>query len=827
MAIDTEQMQRARTVSIDLAGRPLTLETGRLAEQAHGAVVVRYGDTVVLCTVVGEREPNAQVDFFPLTVDYEERMYAAGKIPGGFIKREGRPTEAAILAARLTDRPIRPLFPKGYRAEVQVINTVMSADQENDPDILSIVGASAALAISPIPFDGPIGAVRVGYVDGEVVVNPTNSELVNSTLDMVVAGTHDAIMMVEGEAQQVSEAVMLDAITAAHEQIKRLTDLQQQLVAEVGQEKWPFTPPQPNQQLVQKMEAFVGPRLRDAIHSPDKVLRLEGTGDLKREVLARFTTPVATGEASFSAAGIPDEAREADPLAVARTPATVYNVKEVADVFESFLKAEVRGGILRDGTRPDGRRPDEIRPISSEIGYLPRTHGSAIFTRGQTQVVTIVTLGSTAEAQRLDSISPEDGKRYIHHYNFPPFSVGEVRRMRGPGRRDIGHGALAERALMAVIPDEDEFPYTLRLVSEIVSSNGSTSMASVCGSTLALMDAGVPIASPVAGVAMGLISDPDGDRFTVLSDIQGMEDALGDMDFKVAGTAAGVTAIQMDIKVKGITPEIMRQALEQAHAGRQFILAKMLETIDQPRETLSPFAPRVLRIKINPEKIGAVIGPGGKMIRAIQDETGTKIDIDDDGTVSVSSSDPAGADRAIQKIQGLTQEIKIERGELYTGRVVSVMPYGAFVELVPGKDGLVHISELSEDPAIRVNRVEDVVNVGDEVTVMVTDVAPNGKVSLSRRAALTGQLPEPKPERERGPRPGGDRFDRGPRRDDRGPRGDDRGFRGEDRGPRPGGPGGFSEPRPDREPRAPDGPGDLSRRPADSRGRPPFGGRDE
>ncbi|MDP9364475.1 MAG: polyribonucleotide nucleotidyltransferase, partial [Chloroflexota bacterium] len=726
----TEGPTGVRRVEMDLAGRTLSLETGRIADQAMGAVVVRYGDTVVLSTVVGEQQPKEQVDFFPLTVDYEERMYAAGKIPGGFIKREGRPTEAAILAARLTDRPIRPLFPKGYRAEVQVISTVMSADQENDPDILSIVGASAALTLSPIPWEGPIGAVRVGSIDGEIVVNPTSTQLVDSELDMVVAGTADAIMMVEGEADQVPEATLLAAIEAAHEQIKRLTALQQDLAADVGKEKWGYSPSPRNERLYEDVRRALGDQLREVVNNPNKVVRLEGTSDLKRSLLDRLASP--------------EEGVDAP-----------HPPKDVADAFEALLKEEVRGGILGEGIRPDGRRPDEIRPIWCEVGYLPRTHGSAIFTRGQTQVVTTVTLGSTAEEQRLDSISPEESKRYIHHYNFPPYSVNEVRRMRGPGRRDIGHGALAERALLAVIPDEDTFPYTMRLVSEVVSSNGSTSMASVCGSTLALMDAGVPIEAPVAGVAMGLVTDAEGGRFTVLSDIQGMEDALGDMDFKVAGTAEGVTAIQMDIKVKGITPEIMRQALEQAHTGRQFILGKMLETLPAPREALSRLAPRVMRIKINPEKIGTIIGPGGKMIRALQDETGTKIDIDDDGTVSISSADPAGAEAAIQRIMGMTQELRIERGEIYNGRVVSVMPYGAFVEILPGKDGLVHISELSEDPAIRVNRVEDVLNVGDEITVMVIEVAPNGKVSLSRRAALTGELPEPKP--ERGPRPGGDR----------------------------------------------------------------------
>ncbi|MDP9355825.1 MAG: polyribonucleotide nucleotidyltransferase [Chloroflexota bacterium] len=783
MALD--YTTRVKTVSTEVAGRTLSLETGLLAEQAHGAVLIRYGDTMVLAAVVGEREPKEHMDFFPLTVDYEERMYAAGKIPGGFIKREGRPTEAAILAARLTDRPIRPLFPKGYRAEVQIINTVMSADQENDPDTLSIIAASAALTISPIPFEGPIAAVRVGYTDGQVVVNPTNLDLADSALDAVVAGTDDAIMMVEGEAQELPEATLLEAFTAAHEEIKRLVAIQRELAAQAGTEKWPFTPPEKNSELIAAVRDFLGDRLAGAVRNPDKVVRLEGTSGLKREVLAHL----AGGEDG------------AEPR---------YAAKDVTDAFEGLLKEEVRGSILREGIRPDGRRPDEVRPIWSKVGYLPRTHGSAIFTRGQTQVVTTVTLGSTAEEQRLDSISPEDRKRYIHHYNFPPFSVGEVRRLRGASRRDIGHGALAERALLAVIPDADEFPYTMRLVSEVVSSNGSTSMASVCGSSMALMDAGVPISAPVAGVAMGLITGGESGGFTVLTDIQGMEDALGDMDFKVAGTSVGVTAIQMDIKVKGITAEIMRQALEQAHASRQHILGKMAETIAEPRESLSPFAPRVQRLKINPEKIGAVIGPGGKMIRSLQEETGTKIDIEDDGTVSISSADPAGAERAIAKILGLTQEIRIERGEIYTGKVVSIMPYGAFVELLPGKDGLVHISELSEDPAIRVNRVEDVLNVGDEVKVMVTEVAPNGKVSLSRRAAITGELPEPKA--ERGPRPGSDRFDRGPRRPDRGPGGP----QGDDR-PRSGPPVG-RRPEPDGERQG------LSSRPADSRGRPPFSG---
>ncbi|MGI8643904.1 MAG: polyribonucleotide nucleotidyltransferase [Thermomicrobiales bacterium] len=714
--------QRVKNVSLDIRGHQLSLETGLLAEQAHGAVMVRHGDTMVLGAVVGEREPKEGFDFFPLTVDYEEKMYAAGKIPGGFIKREGRPTEQAILAARLTDRPLRPLFPKGYKAEVQVINTVMSADQENDPAILSIIAASAALTISPIPFEGPVGAVRVGLVDGQIIVNPTYSELEESTLNAVLAGTANAVMMVEGGADQVDEQTLLDAFKQGHEVIKQIVAMQEELARAVGVEKWTFTPPQENESLQSAVSRLVGDRLRQAVRNPDKTLRTAATKELQAEIVATLTDSDGVADQGFDA-------------------------KQINTAFDAMLKSEVRAGILEDRIRPDGRSPEEIRSIWCMTGYLPRAHGSGVFTRGQTQALTTVTLGSSGEAQRMDSINPEDRKRYIHHYNFPPFSVGEVRRLRGSSRRDIGHGALAERALLAVIPSEDEFPYTMRLVSEVVSSNGSTSMASVCGSTLALMDAGVPITAPVAGVAMGLVTSGDNESFTVLTDIQGMEDALGDMDFKVAGTARGITAIQMDIKVQGISWEVMSQALDQAHAGRQHILAKMLETIAEPREKLSTYAPLVKRIKVNPEKIGAIIGPGGKMIRALQDETGTKIDIEDDGTVSIASPSAAGVEEAVTKIQGLTQEFNIERGELYTGKVVSIMPFGAFVELVPGKDGLVHISEISENPTNRVERVEDVLTLGDEIKVMVIDVAPNGKISLSRRAAITGELPPPKAER--------------------------------------------------------------------------------
>ncbi len=728
----------AHTASVEIAGRTLSIETGRLAEQAQGAVVVRYGDTMVLVTAGGDRQAREDQDFFPLSVDYEEKMYAAGKIPGGFIKREGRPTENAILSARLTDRPIRPLFPKGYRSEVQIISSVLSADQENDPALLSIIGASAALMISPVPFDGPVGAVRVGLFEDEIVINPSLQDLAESDLDLVVAGTADAIMMVEGEANEISEEMLIRAIEAAHQEIKQIVAMQFDLVDSSGVEKWEVAVPQENKELLEKLESVVGEQLRAAVNNPDKVLRMEGTDEVRQGAIEQFTAAIDGDVAT-------------------------YGSKEVGAAFDKLLKGLVRNAILTDGLRPDGRTPGEIRPIWTEVGVLPRTHGSAVFTRGQTQVLTIATLGSAAEEQRLDSISPETRKRYIHHYNFPPFSVGEVRRLRGASRRDIGHGALAERALKAVLPAEADFPYTIRLVSEVLSSNGSSSMASVCGSTMSLMDAGVPINAPVAGIAMGLITDPATGAYTVLSDIQGMEDALGDMDFKVAGTSEGVTAIQMDIKIRGLSFEVMSEALAQANAGRMHILEKMAETISAPRGELSEFAPRVTTLKVNPEKIGAIIGPGGKMIRSIQEETGTKIDIQDDGTISVASTDPIGAERAVERIRGLTQEIRIDKGEVYNGKIVSIMPYGAFVELVPGRDGLVHISELSEDPAVRIAKVEDMFQVGDEIKVMVIDVAPNGKVSLSHRAALTGELPEERPRPPR--REGGDR-DRGPRRDD-------------------------------------------------------------
>ncbi|MCM8748227.1 polyribonucleotide nucleotidyltransferase [Thermomicrobiaceae bacterium CFH 74404] len=762
--------------SIEINGRILTLETGRVAEQADGAVAVRYGETVVLSTVVGAKEPAEGLDFFPLTVDYEEKMYAAGKIPGGFFRREGRPSEAAILAARLTDRPIRPLFPKGYRNEVQVISTVLSADQENEPDILSIIGASAALTISDIPWYGPVGAVRVGEIDGELVINPTSRQLLESRLDLVVAGTADAVVMVEGQADEIPEERLVEAILLAHREIQRIVELQRELQAVAGKPKREFVPPAENTELKDRIKAYLGDRLAAAVFNPDKTARLEATAALRQETIAHFVP--------------------AELVPSPEQPAPT--AKEVGELFDSLVKSLVRETILERGERPDGRRPDEIREIWIQVGVLPRPHGSALFTRGQTQVLTVCTLGTKEEEQLLDTLGIEESKRYMHHYNFPPFSVGEVRRLRGPSRRDIGHGALAERALLAVIPSEEEFPYTMRLVSEVLSSNGSTSMASVCGSTLALMDAGVPIRKPVAGVAMGLITDLETGRFTILSDIQGIEDALGDMDFKVAGTRDGVTAVQMDIKVMGITPEILRAALEQARHGRLFILDKMIEVLPAPRPEMSPYAPRVIRIKIRPEQIGEVIGPGGRIIRGIQESTGSKIEIEEDGTVFISAAEEDSARRAVREIEKLTRVPEV--GEIFYGRVVTIIPSGAFVEILPGKDGFLHISEIAPG---RVRSVEDVLKVGQEINVMVTGIRPDGKINLSRKALLEREAAEQEREATgvpsgpgaHPPRPhGGDREPRGPDRRGGPPSGRPGARdRGPDRRPRPGGP-----PRPGR-----------------------------
>ncbi|MBV9328626.1 MAG: polyribonucleotide nucleotidyltransferase [Chloroflexi bacterium] len=690
-------------LDIELAGRTLTLETGRLAGLADGAVLVTYGDTVLLATAVSSVEPREGIDFFPLTVEYEERMYAAGKIPGGFIKREGRPGEQAILSARLTDRPIRPLFPKYYRNDVQIVNLVMSADQINDPAILSIIGASAALHLSSIPFQGPVAAVRMGMLDGKLVVNPSMRDMYDrSQLDLAVAGTADAVLMVEAGASELPEDLVLEAIMTGHQAMQPLIQAQEELRRLAGKPKQETAPPPVDEALKKKLVKRLGKELEAAIYNPDKGGREDATRDLRHTVVAEFAE-----------AG-------ADP-------------KEVGKLFESIEKDLVRTKILKDGKRPDGRGTKDIRPISIEVGVLPRAHGSGLFTRGQTQVMSVATLGTDADEQSIDSIGLDEPKRYIHHYNFPPFSVGEARPLRGTSRRDIGHGALAERALVAVLPDEQEFPYVIRVVSDTLSSNGSTSMASTCGSTLALLDAGVPLKASVGGVAMGLVTQ-DGSakgKYAILTDIQGVEDALGDMDFKVTGTRQGVTAIQMDIKVAGLTEEILRNALAQARDGRLFILDKMDAVISEPRKEVSPHAPRITTIKINPDKIRDIIGPGGKMIRKITEETRTSIDIQDDGTVNIGSNNAENTQKAVDWIRSLTREV--EAGEIYTGKVTRIMPFGAFVEILPGKEGLVHISELAN---YRVPTVEDVVNIGDEVQVLVTEIDRQGRVNLSRRALL-------------------------------------------------------------------------------------------
>jgi polyribonucleotide nucleotidyltransferase len=687
------------TKNVEVAGRRLSIETGRVAEQANGAVVLRQGDSVVLSTAVMSREPREGIDFFPLTCDYEERLYAAGKIPGAFMRREGRPSEAAILASRLTDRPLRPLFPDGFRLDVQVVSTVLSVDQENDPTILSINGASTALVISDIPFQGPVGAVRMGYLDGRVVVNPPMSRIEESELDLVVAGTADAILMVEAGAKGVTEQVVLDALEMAHEAIKQLCAAQNELQKDIGLPKAEWIPTVYPPEAVEIVSEYLALRLDQVAFSPDKAAREAGVSELRKQTIAEL------GER------FPD------------------HIEIFGKLFDKKLKDRVRERIVEEGVRPDGRGLKDVRQITVEVGVLPRTHGSGLFTRGQTQALTIATLGSMSDQQKLDGLSPDEFKRYMHHYNFPPFSVGETRPLRGPGRREIGHGALAERALLAVVPPVEEWPYTMRLVSEILSSNGSTSMASVCGSTLALMDAGVPIKAPVAGIAMGLVTREG--KFAVLTDIQGVEDALGDMDFKVAGTKDGITALQMDIKIKGLTHEILAHALEQAREARLFVLDKMLAVLPQPRSEMSSFAPRITTILINPDKIRDIIGPGGKMIRKITEMTGAQIDVEDDGRVFISAVDQEGGKRAIDWIKGLTDEVEI--GKIYKGKVVRIMPFGAFVEVLPNQDGLVHISKLTDH---RVERVEEVCNVGDEIVVKAVEIDSQGRLNLSRQAAI-------------------------------------------------------------------------------------------
>lgn len=728
----------ARIYETRLGDKSVILETGRLAGQAGGAVTIRTGDTLVFAAATMGNQPREGIDFLPLSVDYEERMYAGGRIPGSFFRREGRPSEEAILVARLTDRSLRPLFAKDIRNEVQVILYTFSADDENPFDMLAVNAASAALMISDVPWDGPIGAARIGRVNGQFIVNPTYTEQAASDLNLRMAGTRDAILMVECSANMVAEEILVQALEFGHRAIQPMIELQMRMAAEAGKPK-------------RETPRFV----------LDETLKASVYGRVAGSLNAIFDQPANKTGRNQAIAAL-KEATVAE-----RTAADETLTASAGEAFEEALKSVVRRRILGQGTRPDGRGLSDIRPIWCDVNVSPRAHGSGLFTRGETQVLTLATLGTPREAQELDSLTPADTKRYMHHYNFPPFSTGEARPLRGASRREVGHGALAERALLPVLPEETEFPYTLRLVSEVLSSNGSTSMAAVCGSTLALMDTGVPIKSPVAGVAMGLIKGEDG-RYAILTDIQGMEDHLGDMDFKVAGTQKGVTALQMDIKVKGITPQIMSQALEQARRARLSILDKMMQTIPAPRPDLKPHAPRITIIRIPVDKIGAVIGPGGKIIRSIQEETHTKIDIEDDGSIYIAATDGEGERAARERILSLTETAEI--GRIYTGTVVRTTDFGAFVEILPNTDGLVHISQLDSE---RVERVEDLVQVGDEITVMVTDIDPAGKIRLSRQAVLEGWTTEEAQMRDRGggkrPSGGGGGGGRGgaPRRDDR------------------------------------------------------------
>ncbi|MED1437451.1 polyribonucleotide nucleotidyltransferase [Aeribacillus composti] len=700
--------QEKHVFSIDWSGRKLTVEIGQLAKQANGAVLVRYGDTVVLCTATASKEAKG-VDFFPLTVNYEERLYAVGKIPGGFIKREGRPSEKAILASRLIDRPIRPLFPEGFRNEVQVVSMVMSVDQDCSSEMAAMFGSSLALSISDIPFDGPIAGVTVGRLDDQFIINPTVEQLEKSDIHLIVAGTKDAINMVEAGANEVPEETILEAIMFGHEEIKRLIAFQEEIVEKIGKEKMEVELYKIDEELEKRVREMALADLLQAIQVPEKHAREDAINEVKEKTVAIF------------------EEEEADE----------ETIKQVKEILHKLVKEEVRRLITEEKVRPDGRKIDEIRPLSSSVGILPRTHGSGLFTRGQTQALSICTLGALGDVQILDGLGVEESKRFMHHYNFPPFSVGETGPMRGPGRREIGHGALGERALEPVIPSERDFPYTIRLVSEVLESNGSTSQASICASTLAMMDAGVPIKSPVAGIAMGLVKS--GDNYTVLTDIQGMEDALGDMDFKVAGTEKGVTALQMDIKIKGLSREILEEALKQARKGRLEILKSMLATISEPRKQLSPYAPKILTMVINPDKIRDVIGPSGKQINKIIEETGVKIDIEQDGTIYISSVDEGMNKKAKKIIEDIVREIEV--GQMYLGKVKRIEKFGAFVELFNGKDGLVHISELAEE---RVGKVEDVVSVGDEILVKVMEIDKQGRVNLSRKAVLRDQKEQQK-----------------------------------------------------------------------------------
>ena len=684
---------------MEIGGRKLIVENGKMAKQANGAVLVRYGDTVVLVTATASDEPREGIDFFPLTVDYEEKMYAAGKIPGGFIKREGRPSSDAVLCARLIDRPIRPLFPKGYRNDVQIVATVLSVEQDNVPEIPAMIGASAALSVSDIPFEGPIAGVRVGRIGDDFIINPTKEEREKSTLNLTVAGSYDAVMMVEAGANELPEDVILDAILFGHKEIQRIVAFQEEIQKRCGKEKHIaklFTVPEA---MEKEIEAFARERIDVAVRNPDKLSRDADVADISADTMEHFLELYPEME------------------------------KEIGMAFHDLEKSVVRHMITHEKIRPDGREVEEVRPISCEVGLLPRAHGSGLFTRGQTQILSVTTLGPLSDEQIIDGLAPEWTKHYMHHYNFPGYSVGEARPMRSPGRREIGHGALAERALVPVLPSIEKFPYTVRVVSEVLESNGSSSMGSVCGSTLSLMQAGVPITRPVSGVAMGLVKE--GDAYTILTDIQGMEDALGDMDFKVAGTEKGITAIQMDIKVDGLSREILSSALQQAKRGRAFILGKMMEVIDKPAEGLSPHAPRVETIKVKVDKIRDVIGTGGKVVKGIIEETGVQIDIHEDGNIYIFSTDADGMKKARQRIEDIVRDVEV--GEVYKGCVTRLLKFGAFVELLPGKEGLCHISQLARQ---RIEKVEDVVKVGDELEVKVVEIDDKGRINVSHKALL-------------------------------------------------------------------------------------------
>lgn len=687
---------------MDLAGREFSVEVGKICEMASGNCIVRYGDSMVMVNASKSQKPRDGIDFFPLSVDFEEKLYSVGKIPGGFLKREGKPSEKAVLTSRLIDRPIRPLFPDGFRNDVQVVATVLSVDQDCTPDIMAMIGSSISLSISEIPFNGPTGSVCIGLVDGAFVVNPNAEQREKSSMHLVVSGTKEAIMMVEAGADEVPDDVMLEAILFAHEEIKKVVAFIEEIVAEVGKEKLDIELHKVNEDLEKLVRNFATEKMSAAVKTVEKMERQENMDSVKEETLGHF-------------AEITEDFEDVQ--------------SDIEEVLQMIIKEEVRKSIVHDNVRPDNRKPEEIRPIWSEVGMVPRTHGSAIFTRGQTQVLNIATLGALGDVQKLDGLDEEEAKRYMHHYNFPAYSVGEARPSRGPGRREIGHGALAERALLPVIPSQEDFPYAIRLVSEVLSSNGSTSQASVCGSTLSLLDAGVPIKDMVAGIAMGLI-EQDG-KIAVLSDIQGMEDHLGDMDFKVAGTEHGVTAIQMDIKIDGIDEAILRRALKQAKEGRIHILNEMRKTISAPKEELSPYAPKIVKMMIDPDKIRDVIGPGGKVITKIIDETGVKIDIEQTGEVFIAGIEADMIARAKELILQIVAEPEV--GEVYKGKVTRIMNFGAFIEILPGKEGLLHISHISHE---RVAKVEDVLNVGDEVEVKVTEIDEKGRVNLSRKVLL-------------------------------------------------------------------------------------------